>query len=173
MATAMTLGRRFAIVTIWAPSLNFIYDERLTASNVGARCVGVFNVLGLDEMPGAGGTEDRVADMRSAKSYMIDRIVAAAETAISQGADTIVLGCTCMAPVGALIASRLTVPVVEPLTTGYLACETLLTLGLRQSKAAFPQPPPQALQAARDLVAGAPISPDEECEVCVIASAAE
>jgi allantoin racemase len=173
MATAMTLGRKFAIVTIWAPSLNFIYDERLTACSMAARSIGVFNVLAVTEMPGAGGSEDRVQDMRTAKAYMIDRIVAAAETAIAQGADTIVLGCTCMAPIAALVASRISVPVIDPMTTGYLACETLLTLRLRQSKAAFPQPPPSALQAARDLVASVPVSADGDCDVCAIASAAE
>lgn len=180
LTLATTLGRRFAIVTIWAPSLNFIYDERLLACRVQDRCIGVFNVLIESEMPGQGvvekqgAGEDPVAAMRAAKAHMIERIVAAANKAVAAGADTIILGCTCMAPIGALIASRMTVPVIEPMTAGYMACETALHLGLSQSKAAFAAPPAAALQAARDLVAGhVPATADEECGVCIVASAAE
>ncbi|MBL8629271.1 MAG: hypothetical protein JNM81_06565 [Rhodospirillaceae bacterium] len=174
LTLAGTLGRKFAIVTIWAPSLNFIYAERLQACRMEDRCVGVFNVLIESEMPGQGVGEDPVAAMRAAKAHMIERIVAEANKAVAAGADTIILGCTCMAPIGALIASRMNVPVIEPMTAGYMACETALRLGVAQSKAAFAAPPAAALQAARDLVAGnATISPDEECGVCIVASAAE
>lgn len=174
MALAATLGRKFAIVTIWAPSLNFIYDERLSSCQMSQRCVGIFNVLKDAEMPALGIADDPVAAMRAARSDMIERIVQAAEKAIAEhGADTIVLGCTCMAPIGALIASRLPVPVIEPMTTGYMAAEMLVGLNLRQSKAAFPAPPPDSLLIAGKLVDGIPVAVDAECDVCVIASAAE
>ncbi len=174
LSLAVTLGRKFAIVTIWPTSLNFIYDERLQSTQMQSRCVGVFNVLVESEMANHGTADDPVAAMRAAKAHMIDRIVAEANKAIAAGADTIILGCTCMAPIGKLIASKMSVPVIEPMTTGYVACETALQLGVSQSKAAFAAPPASALQAARDLVAGHVPAPDEEeCGVCIVASAAE
>jgi allantoin racemase len=174
LSLATTLGRKFAIVTIWPTSLNFIYDERLQSTQMQSRCVGVFNVLVESEMAQAGTSDDPVAAMRAAKAHMIDRIVTAADKAIAAGADTIILGCTCMAPIGKLIASKVKVPVIEPMTTGYLACETALHLNVAQSKAAFPAPPTAALQATRDLVAGhIPVPAEEECGMCVVASAAE
>lgn len=174
LSLAATLGRRFAIVTIWPPSLNFIYDERLAASGLGARCAGVVNVLSELEMNRRGQAEDPVAAMRAARADMIDRLSAAALAAVRErGADTIVLGCTCMAPIGALIAARVPVPVIEPMTAGYAAAEMMLSLRLTQSKIAFASPPAAALDVAAQLVAGAPVAAAEECGACVIASAAE
>jgi allantoin racemase len=174
MSMAATLGRKFAIVTIWPTSLNFIFQERLTTCGMTERCAGVFNVLANDEMAQRGSGDDPVVAMRSAKATMIERIVSVAQNAITQhGADTIILGCTCMAPIGGLIAKRLNVPVVEPLATGYAATETQLMLGLSQSKAAFASPSPEKLQLARQMVAGGAVPKPEECEPCAIASAAE
>jgi allantoin racemase len=172
MTMASVLGRKFAIVTIWPCSLNFIYEERLRASGMGARCIGLFNVLVESEMAPRGAADDPVKAMRQGKAAMIDRIVAAAETAIASGADTIMLGCTCMAPIGRQVADRLSVPVVEPLTAGYKFTETLVGLGLSQSGAAFPAVGEERLAIVRKLVNGgdgAPVA-EAECEVCVAAA---
>lgn len=174
LTLATTLGRRFAIVTIWPPSLNFLYEERLATTGLASRCVGIFNVLNELEMNQRGQSNDPVAAMRAARADMIDRISVAAIKAVrEQGADTIVLGCTCMAPIGGVIAARLDVPVIEPMTAGYAATEMLAALKLAQSKTAFPAPPPAALDVARQLVSGGISVPDDDCDVCAIASAAE
>jgi allantoin racemase len=176
MALATTLGRRFAIVTIWPTALNFIFDERIRSCGMTAKCAGVFNVMSSEEMTRRGTADDPVAHMRAGQAAMIARIVEAAEVAVQQhGADTVVLGCTCMAPIGHLVAARLTVPVVEPMTAGYKLLETQLSLGLSQSMAAFPPATADKLALARNLVAGAPspAAKPEDCEVCEVAAAAE
>lgn len=171
MTMASMLGRKFAIVTIWPKSLNFIYDERIRNCGMANRCVGVFNVLADAEMA-RGRDSDPVNDMRAGKTAMIDRIVAVANQAIAAGADTIALGCTCMAPVGQKIAARLPVPVIEAATAGYKYTETLAALKLTQSPAAFPTAAADRLAVARKLVNGGDgAAPQEkECEVCVEAA---
>ncbi len=85
------------------------------------------------------------------------------------GADTIMLGCTCMAPVGPDIAKRATVPVLESMRTGYKTVEALLSLGVRHSDIAFPKPNPENLAAVGALVAGqGSMDLGGDCEVCVV-----
>ncbi len=174
MSLAAMLGRKFAIITIWPKSLNFIFEERVASCGMAARFGGLVNVLDDTEMGLRGTEQDPVVAMRGAKSAMIERIVAAAEQAIAKmGVDTIALGCTCMAPIGSLIAQRLAVPVVEPMTAGYAATEMLLSLGVRQSKLAFAAPGEGALNLARQLVGEVAMSTEVACEPCAIAAAAE
>lgn len=172
MTMASMLGRKFAIVTIWPKSLNFIYDERIRNCGMASRCIGVFNVLAEAEMAPRGSAEDPVTAMRAGKTTMIDRIVAMAEKAVAAGADTIALGCTCMAPVGKQIAARVSVPVVEALTAGYKYTEMQVALRLKQSVAAFPPVAADRLAVARKLVNGGDGAPprESECEVCVEAA---
>jgi allantoin racemase len=171
LAVAATLGRRFAIVTIWPPSLRFIFDERLASCGMNERCVDVISVLQADEMRDRGGAEDPVARMRAGKAEVIDRIVAAGEAAIGRGADTVVLGCTCMAPAAAQIAARLPVPVVEPMAAGYKFAEAMVALRLSQSAVAYPRAAAGRLGAVAALVSGtAAPADDASCDVCVIAA---
>ena len=55
------------------------------------------------------------------------------------GADTIMLGCTCMSPAADAIAARVDAPVLNPLSTGYKATEMALSLGLSHSIQKYPQ----------------------------------
>ena len=67
--------------------------------------------------------------LRPADRAEQDRIVAMCNRAIEEdGADTIMLGCTCMSPIAREIAARVKVPVLNPLTTGYKATEMALAL---------------------------------------------
>jgi allantoin racemase len=178
LAVAATLGRRFAIVTVWPRSMNFIYDERLAATCMAPRCVGIRNILDDGDLNKVlrGDSDDPISAMRqgstSARSAaMVDRIVQAAEASTADGAEIIVLGCTCMAPVGALVASRVGAPVIEAMTAGYKMAEMLVSLGLTQSALAFPRPAFDRLQAIDRLISGsARNQPEEDCEVCVFAA---
>jgi allantoin racemase len=175
MAFATTLGRRFAIVTIWPRSLDFIYRERLLACELQSRCVGVEYVMDEPELAGLldGLPDGTVQRMRSGAEDVLARIVSGAERAVEAGADVIVLGCTCMAGIAPEIARRLAVPVVEPSRTGYLHLESMLRLGTVQSRSTWPQPAAERLATAqrlsealaRELPAAAPA----DCPVCVVA----
>ncbi len=174
MMLASTLGRRFAIVSVWPRSMNFIYEERIAACGMAARCAAIVNILEDAEIRSTerGDADDPVSSMRAGSAAMIDRIVAGAESILASGdVDTIVLGCTCMAPVGAAVASRLAVPVIEAMAAGYKMAETLLSLGLQHSAVAFPKPSPDRLGRLDRLISGTTASvPEEDCPVCVFAA---
>ncbi len=128
---AAQLGRRFSVITMWEPW------QRLALETVGKY-----------------GLADRLASVRhinvrpdthellSGKEEIVfGALEAAALQAIEEdGADVIVLGSTTMYQSHAYLTARLPVPVVNPGLAAYKACETLLDLGLAQSKRAYPFP---------------------------------
>lgn len=175
MVLASTLGRRFAIVTVWPRSMNFIYEERIVACAMGDRCAGIVNILEDDDIVATerGDPDDPVTAMRAGSTTIVDRIVAGAEGILARGdIDTIILGCTCMAPIGQTVAARLAVPVIEAMTAGYKMAEILASLGLMQSAVAYPKPPPARLARMGLLLSGAsggqPV--EEDCPVCLFAA---
>jgi allantoin racemase len=175
MALASTVGSRFAIVTVWPRSMNFIYDERLAACGMTQRCASIVNIFQDDDIVATerGDPDDPISAMRAGNGAITDRIVAAAEDILAKGeADTIILGCTCMAPIGSTIAARLGVPVIESMTAGYKMAEMLVSLGLTQSAAAFPKPPAARLNRIGLLIAAGGSQPadDEDCQVCIVAA---
>lgn len=174
MAMCCNLGRRFSIVTIWPRKLNFIYDERLRNSGMTDRCASVRNVLSDAEVNGIEGAGSAVSGLKDGNASLVDRIVAEIEKAVAEdGADTIMLGCTCMAPVGPEIAKRSNVPVLESMRTGYKTVETMLALGVRHSPVAFPRADKANLGAVGALIAGqGDVDLGGDCEVCVIAQEA-
>jgi len=170
MALAATLGRRFAIVSIWPPSLRFIFEDRLADCGMQALCSEIISILDddLSDMPDV---LAKVDQMRAGGADILDRIVGAAQDAIARGADTIVLGCTCMAPIAARIAARLPVPVIDPMTAGYKACEAMISLNLSQSTIAYPRASATSLGTLDKLLDGAmPAQAPDDCPICVTAA---
>lgn len=174
MAMCCNVGRKFSIVTIWPPKMNFIYHERLRNCAMEDRCVSIRNVLSNDEVKGVEGAGAATNDLKNGDTSLQDRIVQTIESAVSEdGADTIMLGCTCMAPVGPQIAECVSVPVLESLRTGYKTTEAMLSLGIRHSHQAFPKADPANLDAVGALIAGqGNLDLGGDCEVCVIAQEA-
>jgi allantoin racemase len=180
MMLASVLGRRFAVVTVWPRSMNFIYDERLGACSMRERCAGIVNIVDDRDIVATerGDPDDPVTAMRAGSAKIVDRILAGAETILAAGdVDTIILGCTCMAPIGQIVAARLPVPVIESMTAGYRMAETLVALGLSQSPLAYPKPPRERLARIGQMLAGTPPqsidesqSTGEDCPVCVFAA---
>ncbi|MCY4476528.1 MAG: aspartate/glutamate racemase family protein [Gammaproteobacteria bacterium] len=170
MAMCVNTGRRFSIVTIWPPKLNFIQHERVSSCGMQDRCVSIRNVQEDREVEGVEQAAATTANLKDRNESLKERIVDAINAAVSEdGADTIMLGCTCMAPVGPAVAARVNVPVFESMRTGYKTAEALLTLGVRHSDAAFPKPNPENLTAVGTLVAGqGNVDLGGDCEVCVI-----
>jgi allantoin racemase len=171
---ASLLGERFAVVTIWPRSLDHIYRDRLRDTGTQARCAGVVYVSAEEELARLGSGDDVMARLHRNDAAMLDRVVAACGHATAElGADTIVLGCTCMAPVLESLRARIAAPVVECARAGYLATETLLRHGLRQSKLAYAAPSAAAMVRVRALVdsgiSGAEVQDAEaaQCPVCL------
>ncbi len=170
MAMCVNTGRRFSIVTIWPPKLNFIQYERLSSCGMQDRCASIRNVQEDREVEGVEHAAATTASLKDRNESLKKRIVDAINAAVSEdGADTIMLGCTCMAPVGPDIAAQVNVPVFESMRTGYKTVEALLALGVRHSDAAYPKPNPDNLSAVGALVAGqGNMDLGGDCEVCVI-----
>ena len=170
MAMCVNTGRRFSIVTIWPPKLNFIQHERVSSCGMQDRCVSIRNVQEDREVEGVEQAAATTANLKDRNESLKERIVDAINSAVSEdGADTIMLGCTCMAPLGPAVAAQVNVPVFESMRTGYKTAEALLALGVRHSDAAFPKPNPENLTAVGTLVAGqGNVDLGGDCEVCVI-----
>ncbi len=170
IAMAGNLGRRFSIVTIWPPKLNFIYGERLRSTGTADRCASIRHVLSDAEVDDIGGAVGAMSGLKDRRADLLDRVMETIETAVLQdGADTILLGCTCMAPAAPEIAERSPVPVLESMRTGYKTVETLLSLGLRHSAAAYPRAKPENLAAVDALIAGqGSRNLGGDCEVCIL-----
>lgn len=171
MAMCSNVGRQFSIVTIWPPKLNFINHERLRNCGMDNRCVSIINVLSDNEVVGIEGAGATTIRLKAGEENLVDGIIQAIETAVhSDSADAIVLGCTCMAPVGAEIAKRVSVPVLESMRTGYKTVEGMLSLGIRHSPKAFPRASADNLSAVGTLIGGqGNITLGGDCEICVTA----
>lgn len=130
MEAAAQGRRRFSIVTVWPWSMKFLYDERTRMTTAGAHCVSVRHISPEDELArltSADGVQQRMGRREAA---IVDRIVAECERAVREdGAQAIVLGCTCMAPVGPTVAARCAVPVIESSRTGFRAAAAAVRAG--------------------------------------------
>lgn len=122
MSLALTLGHRFGVVSTFNNSGPWIELQ--------ARTLGV-----EDRLAGAVGVDIPVLelgdDLGKTARYLLD---AANDLIASKGAEVIILGCTGMAPVAAMIRKELDVPVVEPLSAAYKTAELLVDLGLKHTR---------------------------------------
>ncbi|MBM3491717.1 MAG: hypothetical protein FJX68_14985 [Alphaproteobacteria bacterium] len=179
MHLAASLGERFAIVTIWPRVLRYLYQGLLRDYALSERCVAIRHVGEERELAALDQPDNFVLDMRAGKEAMVARIVKEMRAAIEQdGADTILLGCTCMAPIARRLAKAVEVPVVDPLTAGYKSCEMQAALGLVHSPLVFrpaANTPQRTRQLAAMIDAARPLqgSIAEACEMCQVTEAAE
>jgi allantoin racemase len=125
-AIRQAAGQDFAIVTIWPAALRFIYDHVLEQNAAADRCRGIHHLSDDDDLATLGQPDNFVAKMQGCRLTTMKRIQSACHSALTDGAEVILLGCTCMQPVAATLkASGL--PVIEPMTAGYRYLETCLT----------------------------------------------
>lgn len=167
--------RDFSIVTVWPLSMNYLYKERLDNSPGGNRCLRVEHVLPETELQKAGTDAFVKSRMERHESAVIDLLAARVQqVADESGVGTILLGCTCMAPVGPAIQERVSVEVIEGTRNGLLACwETMAAPQGEVNLSARRGTIPLIVDAWLEHGIIPAWSPDE-CEVCVsLASEAE
>lgn len=166
-------GRSFAIVTVWPRSLGYLYDERLRALALAEQCVAVRHVSPEEEL-GHVGREDGVMErMHRGEPAIVEHLRLECERAVAeQGAECIVLGCTCMAPIGPALEAACRVPVLEASRVGFRAA----LAAVRMSAAAGPLAPiahdPGLMPALVDAWLGRTASHGRDagsgdCPVCV------
>lgn len=158
MHVALTLGRRFSIVTIWPPAMLFLYKDLLRLYAMETHCMSIRCVAQDAEIPTLKDDENFYTAMRSGERTLEDRIVHECNRALEEDdADVVILGCTCMSPIAKTIASRVTAPVLNPMTVGYKYAEFILGLGECHSERAYPTVPVSTLDrldAASTAIAG-------------------
>jgi Asp/Glu/hydantoin racemase len=129
--TALMLGDRFSIVTMWEPwALG--YRKTLHEMDLESKCVSIRWPEGV--------TPDVSTLLAGKEQEVFPKILAAAEACVADGAHTICLGSTTMHQVHAYLRERLLVPVINPGPLSYKVVEMLLSLGLRHSVAAYARP---------------------------------
>ncbi len=130
-ATAMMLGKRFTVLTMW-PQWFPLYEKTLTEYGLWERVASLRSIE----------TRPDVTELLAGKEEVIfAKLKAEAEAAIAEdGADVIVLGSTTMHQSAAFLAANLPVPVINPGQVAWKQLELLLALGLSHSKRAFPAP---------------------------------
>ena len=129
MLLARALTGRFSIVTIWPPELDFIYRQLLHDYDMGDFCTGVRYASAENALDALADDDNFVEQMRRGEVSSMDNLIGHCRRAAQDdGAEVVLLGCTCMSPAAPLIAVGSPVPVIDPLTTGYRMTE----LALRQ-----------------------------------------
>jgi len=125
--TASAFGR-FAVVTIWPPSLDFIRTRVLAQSGTADNYLGATNLTADEVMDTLPDEENFVTDMRACSLTSMRRIREARDDAVeTDGASAVILGCTCMAPAAALLPPNPGAVTLDPMTLGYRFTEYCLT----------------------------------------------
>jgi len=122
MMIALILGHKFGVISTFRNSGPWI---ELQARNMGIE----------QRLAGAIGVDIPVlelgSDIKKTARYLVD---AARDLIESKGAEVIILGCTCMAPVAKIVKEELEVPVIEPMATAFKVAELMISLKLTHSK---------------------------------------
>ena len=129
--TAMTLGKKFSVITMWDEWFP-LYEKTLTEYHLQDRCASVRSIK----------TRPDLSELLEGKEEVVfEKLREQAMKAIEEdGADVIVLGSTTMHQSAEYLAKNLPVPLVNPGLVMYKHCEMFLELGLTHSKKAFPAP---------------------------------
>lgn len=129
---AATLGHKFSIVTVLKSVVPMI-EHLVAQSGLSGRLASVRTI----EIPVLG-----LGDMGTMKAALFDEMVAAIR---EDDAHALILGCTGMMGVAESLQSQLKdatfdVPVVSPTAAALKLAETLVSLGLRQSRLTYMRP---------------------------------
>lgn len=161
MAAAAKLGR-FAIVTVWPSSMNFVHQRLLDIYGHRDRFLGMRNV-GEEAVLGAiAGPDGYLSQVHHAEAGLLGRVVAQVEAAAAEGADAVLLGCTCMSPMADKVAAAVRVPVINPLAEA--ARQAVALAGQGGAKGVLTERA-ELLRRMVDAIAG---EADENCPVCVV-----
>lgn len=160
LAEAAAGGRRFAVVTVWPASMNFIVEDRITACGRASSCTGIFNVGIEPDLDNLSGPDGYIARIHDGEAALLGRVGAAIADAAARGAEAVLLGCTCMSTIAERMAERSPLPVINPLAAG-----------LREALAAGPVTPSRLRDDRRALVgamveAAATAGEAEACPIC-------
>lgn len=148
MLTALMLGNRFSIITMWDHWRHF-YQKHLTELGIEQKCASIRSInVAPDNQALMAGKEDAVFPLLEAEAMK----------AIDEDrAEVILLGSTTMHQAHAYLAERLPVPVINPGPLTYKLAELALAAHLTHSKKAYPPSPvskEEVISAMLDVAKG-------------------
>jgi allantoin racemase len=131
---ALMLGQRFSVVTTWA-GWNHAHERSLASYGLRHKCASIQALYPRDELAQA-----RAWQPQEQPDVLADAV----DRALADGADVIVLGSSTMRGAAELVATgptaALGLPVIDPGAVALKLAETVLSMGLSHSKAAYPAP---------------------------------
>jgi allantoin racemase len=170
MLVARSLGRRFSIVTAWPESSHPMYDRLLSQTGMASYCASVVYTL-TDEEASSEHVTEYYAAMATNEESLLDRLERSCLRAFDEdGADTVILGCTCMHPVAEELARRFDRPVLDPVMVGWRFAQLAVDFVPPGGRAGRGAPLPHR-DAFRSVLGGAPeMFTDSECAICEVAA---
>jgi allantoin racemase len=127
---ALMLGHRFSVLTQWDPWMH-LYRKGTQEYGLSNHLVSIRSI----------NTPPDVANLLGGKEEVVfPKLRDAGLQCVEDGADVICLGSTTMHQSHAYLSSELPVPVINPGPLTYKLAETMLSLGLTQSRKAYPKP---------------------------------
>jgi allantoin racemase len=142
---ALSLGKRFSVLTQWAPWKG-IYERGLQEAGLADKCASIRHIATPPDVKNLLGGKEEV---------VFPKLVAEGLKCVEDGADVICLGSTTMHQAAAHLAENLPVPVINPGPLSYKLAETLIDLRLSQSRVAYPAPQVPMLGMAEAMMDGA------------------
>ncbi len=144
--TALMLGRRFGVLSMWERWFG-LYERTLRDLGLEDRCAGIRSI---DTQPDSrnllsGKEEDILPLLLEVGLRLVE----------DDGADVICLGSTTMHQAHEYLQERLPVPILNPGPLSYHTAETTLSLGLTQSRKAYPSPLVSKTEMISEMLAAA------------------
>ena len=135
---AADLGKKFSVLTMWK-RWHPLYEKLALETGLGPRLA---SIRDIDVRP------DTAELLAGKEDIVFAKLEQQARKAIDEdGAEVLILGSTTMHQSATWLASRLEVPVLNPGLVAFKLCETLIDLGLAQSKKTYFAP-----EIARDAL---------------------
>jgi allantoin racemase len=103
----------FGIITVWPSSMSFLYRERLSSLGLTTECLTVRHIHAEDELARLADESGVMQRMARQERSIIETIQAHRDALIEQGARSVVLGCTCMGPIGPALSTGSALPIIE------------------------------------------------------------
>lgn len=123
---ASTAASSFSIVTVWPSSTAMYYDRVLASTQSRSTLRSLRFVLDERELGPLGGGAGVMASVHESSSAVSERVLRVARDAVERdGAESIVLGCTCMTALAESMSQALAVVVVDPLSAGFLEIQAM------------------------------------------------
>ena len=145
---ALMLGHKFSVLTQWDPWMG-LYKKGLQEYGLVDKCASIRSI----------NTPPDVENLLGGKEEVVfPKLVEAGVRCIEDGADVICLGSTTMHQAAGHLAQNLPVPIINPGPLTYKIAETVLGLGLSQSRTAYPKPNVPKLEMAHAMLDGAAVS---------------